>query len=81
MDPRSQTRFDAILQKEITGLSESDMTFLKARRDYLTEGQLSEYEDLFYPEVEEDKVPDEAPKDATEKAPLYVAKKDRKKGK
>ena len=53
MDPLSQKKFDEILQKETTTLSDSDIAFLQARRDYLTPVQKEFYSEILGIKVEE----------------------------
>lgn len=47
MDQRSQENFNRIIAIEAHALTNSDVAFLRARRDYLTEEQLAYYEDTF----------------------------------
>lgn len=47
MDKQSQAVFERILAKAIVSLTEHDIKFLKARRDYLNETQLGFYSVLF----------------------------------
>jgi len=43
MDERSQTKLDAILKKSLPELTVEEKTFIRARRDYLSPSQLSDY--------------------------------------
>jgi hypothetical protein len=65
MDPASQEALNVILAKNPETLNEDDIEFLRARQSYLKKAQLDEYDGILNP-VE------------IEKAPLYVAQKDRK---
>lgn len=47
MDPRSQENFNRIIAIEAHALTNSDIAFLRARRDYLTEEQLAYYAETF----------------------------------
>lgn len=47
MDEFTKKKFDSILQKGVSALVLSDLIFLRARRDYLTQEQLAKYEPKF----------------------------------
>jgi len=47
MNEEAKVIFDKILRKSISSLTEWDIKFLKARRDYLNETQLGFYSVLF----------------------------------
>jgi hypothetical protein len=46
MDESSQKLFDEIMRKEPTGLTPSDVAFLKARESYLTPDQRERYAEV-----------------------------------
>lgn len=46
MDEQSKATLDAILAQEPAALSESDKGFLRARRSYLTEHQMSVFAEV-----------------------------------
>lgn len=48
MDLRSQEILEAILKKEPRELNEEEIAFLKARRSYVKESQLAEYESVLH---------------------------------
>lgn len=48
MDLRSQEILEAILKKEPRELNEEEIAFLKARRTYVKESQLAEYESVLH---------------------------------
>ena len=48
MDLRSQEILEAILKKEPRELNEEEIAFLKARRTYVRESQLAEYESVLH---------------------------------
>lgn len=43
LDKFTQTKFLAVLKKDVSALTSSDLVFLKARRDYLTPAQQEKY--------------------------------------
>lgn len=43
MNPEAQKILDAILKKDLHELTDNDIRFLKARRDYLTTEQIDKY--------------------------------------
>lgn len=48
MDLRSQEILESILKKEPRELNEEEIAFLKARRTYVKESQLAEYESVLH---------------------------------
>lgn len=46
MDPKSREYLDEILKKSLSTLTEDEKSFLRARRSYLKESQLVEYESV-----------------------------------
>lgn len=52
MNPESQAFFDSILKKDPTELTANEISFLRARRDYLKKSQLEEYHDVMFPNKE-----------------------------
>lgn len=52
MNPEAQAYLDAILKKNPEELNHLELTFLRARRDYLKKSQLEEYKDVLFPNKE-----------------------------
>ena len=48
MDLKSQEILESILKKEPRELNEEEIAFLKARRSYVKESQLAEYESVLH---------------------------------
>ena len=76
MDATSQKVFDEILKKRISELTVDDKAFLRARRSYLKESQLKEYDEVLNPP--ESKVKAAPAQEETDNPPVYVSKKDQK---
>ena len=68
LDDLTQIKLDGIVKKEILALTSTDITFLKARRDYLNESQLD-----YYSEVLDSKPQKPAPKPNLGKSRSYRA--------
>lgn len=51
MDQRSQEYLNTILAKDPDVLNQSEISFLRARRDYLKKSQLEEYKSVLSPKV------------------------------
>jgi len=47
LDELTQKKLDSITAKEVLALTDSDIAFLKARKEYLTDGQVEIYEEIF----------------------------------
>lgn len=49
MDELTKKKFDSILLKDVSALTQSDCIFLRARRDYLTDEQMNKYREALDP--------------------------------
>ena len=83
MDERSQERFDKLVAPDvdISGFTQADIDFLKARRSYLTGEQAERFEKVFKAGVKEaskEEAPKEEPEEE-EKAPEVEKKPKEKK--
>lgn len=56
MNPEAQVKLDEILQKEAAALTDADVAFLKARKDYLTNDQRAAYNEVLGEESKPPKI-------------------------